>query len=370
MNIVEPFASSSMFRITRILASSNESLRFGDYYDKEKWNKAVVDKGGSPLVKWEKFLLNTPRDAVILITKKKPDLPKPLIISYNDVDPQSCNLGKVPKEDMLWLKSIFNITRVMCYLGCVNKHHDISVEEFGSYIFEKMNLTKATLITVGWLGIRKTRVDIRSTRAFASAINTRIVLPPSPRVIQAFESYKSLYIGDHKYVGIVFRTHHVMFFTPPGTKKEKYLLQCSKNLSHVLDKVREKWKIFLAYDMGTYGSVKLIESKIPLHNQIFLDVFNGTIQPEQRMEMLKQAAGGITDRGFIAQLEKMIATNADCIILLGKHSNFVRSAASLYLSLHPTDKCMVPVCGERVSENNKLITTTSIPDQFCKDETK
>ena len=368
MHVVEPFASSSIFRITRSLASSNNSLRFGDYFDKEEWNKMAVDKGGSPLVAWENFLPNAPREAVVLITKKHPDLPQPLIITYNDVDAKSCNLDKIPKDDSQWLGSVFNITRIVCYLGCVNKHHNLSVEAFASYVFGKSNLSQVTLITVGWLGIRNTRVDIHSTHDFAVGINARLVLPPSPRIVQAYKTYKSLYIGDHKYVGIVFRTHHVLYFSPPSIEKNEYLLQCSKNLSHVLDKVREKWKIFLAYDMGTFGSEKYsmrMENQLaPLRDQIFLDVFNGTLQVEEREEMLKQAAGGITDRGFIAQLEKMISTNADCIILLGKHSSFVRSSVALYMSLHPTNKCMVAICGEHVSH----ISSTTIPDQFCKDE--
>jgi len=369
MTVVEPFANSSMFRITRSLANSNKSLRFGDYYDKETWNKMAAEKGVNPLVEWENFLLNAPREAVILITKSRPNLPKPLTITYNDVDAKLCNLNKIPKNDQQWLESMFNITRVVCYISCGNKRHDLSLEKFSSYVFGKSNQTQVTLITVGWLGIRGTRVDLRSTHDFAAAVKEGLVLLPSPRILKAYENYKSRYINHHKYVGIVFRTHHVLYFSPPSIDKNKYLLQCSKNLSHVLDKVREKWKIFLAFDMGTYGSVKLVESRVPLRDQIFLDVFNGSVQVEEREEMLIQAAGGITDRGFIAQLEKVIATNADCIVMLGKHTSFVRSSAALYMSLHPTNKCMVSICAQHISENGERITSTSIPDRFCKDET-
>ena len=82
-------------------------------------------------------------------------------------------------------------------------------------------------------------------------------------------------------MGIVFRTHHVMYFSPlKGSlaNQSKYLLQCSKNLSKVLDKVRSQWKIFLAYDMGIFGSKKYTSNKelVPLQKQIFLDVFNGS----------------------------------------------------------------------------------------------
>ena len=99
----------------------------------------------------------------------------------------------------------------------------------------------------------------------------------------------------------------------------------------------------MAYDLGTLGSDGYYspDDKLlfPLHDQIFSDVFNGSIQMKQREEMLINAAGGISDKGFIAVLEKTIATHAHCIILLGTTSSSVESSASVYFSLHPSNTC-------------------------------
>ena len=107
------------------------------------------------------------------------------------------------------------------------------------------------------------------------------------------------------------------------------MLDCSKQLSDVLNKVRNKWKIFLAYELDSaFGSNGYYNSSsderfIPIRNQIFTDVFNGSLQMKLREERLIKAAGGITDKGFIALLEKTIATHADCIILLGTTSSLL-----------------------------------------------
>ena len=370
MMVVEPFAQDSVFEMIGLAPNFNESLRFGDYFNKEKWNEIITDKGGNPLVVWEEFLSRAPREAIILYTLKRADLEEPLTIAYDDEIRPKCKLGQlqVQKNDLRWLNSMFNITRTVCYLCAQNKPHSLSIEEFTSYIFGNASPNKVTLITVGWFGVRKNRIDFQSKNK--GSWNLYPVLPPSQKVITAYKTYLSYYIGDHKYVGIVFRTHHVLYFSPQAgniLEEDKYLLQCSKSLKHVLDKVREKWKIFLAYDMGTFGSKKYsrrMENRLtPLRDQIFLDVFNGSLQVEEREEMLKQAAGGITDRGFIAQIEKMIATNADCIILLGTHSSFIRSSARQYMSLHPTDKCVVSVCSEAFrDENKKTVSTSTLPD--------
>jgi len=66
--------------------------------------------------------------------------------------------------------------------------------------------------------------------------------------------------SDHHWLCVlyVFRTHHVLCFSPQAGNilENKYLLQCSNKLRHKLDKVRGKWRIFLAYDMGMFGSIK------------------------------------------------------------------------------------------------------------------
>ena len=125
----------------------------------------------------------------------------------------------------------------------------------------------------------------------------------------------------------------------------------------------------MAYDLGTLGSDGYYSPDdkrlFPIREPIFSDVFNGSIQMKQREEMLINAAGGLSDRGFIALLEKTIATRADCIILLGTISSFVESSASVYFSLHPSDACAVSICSENFSnDNNTEFTTTDIPDKF------
>ena len=69
----------------------------------------------------------------------------------------------------------------------------------------------------------------------------------------------------------------------------------------------------MAYDLGTLGSDGYYSPNgkrlFALREQIFSDVFNGSIQMKQREEMLINAAGGMSDRGFIAVLEMTIATH-------------------------------------------------------------
>ena len=373
MHVVEPFAKDSLFTMAGTAPNFSQALRFGDYLNKDRWNEMVVKSGGNPIVEWDEFITKAPRKAIILHTIKNKDVKKPLTIAYDDIKMCGTKRQIVP-SDMLWIKENFDIIQTVCYLCATNLQHPLSIKNFTSLLLSnhKIKLSQITLIIVGWLGIRTERIHLLPITVFSKVLNQRslITFPPSRRVMAAYKTYVQHYIGDHKYVGIIFRTHHVMYFSPlkgSFANQSKYLLQCSKRLRNVLDMVRNKWKIFLAYDMGLFGSKNYVTRNqlTSLQEQIFLDVFNGSLQVEEREKNLIKAANGTADRGIIAQLEKVIATNADCIILLGPHSTFVQSSSFLYISQHHTKRCIISICADQVYDNHhKLISSNIIPSKF------
>ena len=388
MNVVEPFAVESMFGMFGALPNFSQALRFSDYFDIEKWNKLAHDHGGGSLVQWEDFLSNTPRKAIVLYTLTR-NLKESFLVTYGSDDIYKYNPGKnehIPNEDMMWLKQNFNITRVVTFIRYEAARHPFSLEELKSYVFGDLDPNEVTLIVVNWIGISTLhqRIQVKQTadhnnytRSLIDAMLVDFHLPqsasklsPSWRVLKAYKNFVSKNIGSQKYIGIIFRTHCVLKFQKGDfIQKSQHLLTCSKQLKHTLDKVRNKWGIFMAYDLGTFGSDGYYstgdQQLLPLRDQIFSDVFNGSISIKQREEMLIDASGGISDRGFIATLEKTIATQADCIVLLGKFSNFVRSSALLYFSLHPSNTCAVSICSENFHNVDKTqFSTKDIPNKY------
>jgi len=386
MRVVEPFAVESMFGVIGALPNFTQALQFSDYYDTDKWNKLVKDHGGSSLVHWKDFLSNAPRKVIILYTLLRYLGGKPFSVTYGEDDiNKTYNPTKyehIATEDMTWLKQNFNITRVVNFIRDGNVEHPLSPEEFNSYVFGDIDPTEVTLIIINWIGISTTRWRIQLKRtsyiSYLNAMHVDFRIPqslpkisPSWRVLKAYKNYVSKYIGNRKYVGIIFRTHCVLEYGVKGDFKTKsqYLLGCSKQLKHTLDKVRNKWRIFMAYDLGTFGSDGYYSAGdqrlFPLRDQIFSDVFNGSISMNQRDEMLMNVSDGISDRGFIALLEKTITTNADCIILLGKGSSFVSSSADEYFFHHPSNSCAVSICSEKFTNVDKTESSTSnIPDKY------
>ena len=372
MHIVEPFAKDSIFTMSGIAPNFSKSLRFGDYLDLEQWNKMVVRNYGNPLVKWEEFISKSSRD-VILLYMAKGKFTKPLTIVYDD-DADKCLDGKmaITENDMKWIHQNFNVAKRVCYLSAANKPHALTIKNFSSMIFGDLMPNKVSLIITGWEGIRNSRIYLTPIYIFMVVFQEDIIFPPSQRILKAYRSYVAQYIGNRTYVGIVFRSHHILFYNQYWkarnfTGMSQTLLQCSKQLKVELDKIRSQSEIFLAIDLGTFGSKRYSKDDrlTPLKNQIHSDVYNGTLTADQREERLKNAAGGINDCGFIAQLEKVIATNADCIILLGRKSGFVSTSLTLYLKQNPMNKCVVSVCYNNVyNADHTLLSSHHIPEKF------
>ncbi|XP_065900724.1 uncharacterized protein [Dysidea avara] len=392
--VAEPFAVNSMFGVMGAIPSFT-SLRFGDYFDKGKWNKMVNKYSGCPLVEWEEFVSTAPRQAIVLYTllrtKKPGQEPEPgLNVSYGEDDVKKYKPGKyeqITNSDMLWIKRNFNITRIVTFVHNAAISNPLTLEEYNSYVFGDLNPSQVTLICVNWIGIgvTKFRIQIRSAPAsflksikveFKLQVNSSGVSPvvsPSPKIMKAYQAYISQYFGNRKYIAAVFRTFTVMYYHHAQfPQQSKYLLECSKKLKHELNKVRNKWEIFLAYDLGVFGSgvYSYFNSShekqvIRLQNQILSDVYSGSPQRKQRDARLIKAAGGITDRGFIALLEKTIATHADCIVLLGVTSSFVQSSANMYMSLHKINPCVVSICSEKfINAKGKVVSSDHIPAKF------
>ena len=383
IKVAEPFAVDSMFGLKGALPNISQALRFSDYFDIEAWNsKVVVEYGGSPLVKWEDFLSKAPHKAIILCTVLRATN-QSLIVSYGDEDVKKF----IPRDDLIWLKNKFNVVKMLTYIRSQIACHAVTLEEFYSFVFGDLKSSEVTLIIVNWvgMGVQTARVEIKSKPSIESFLSsTRVAfvhkhsavsprLLPSQRVLNAYKIYVAKYLGDRKYVGVVFRTECVMYYHP-GTldAKRTHLFNCSKKLSNVLNKIRNKWDIFLACDLGPFGSQSDDYFKhddkwlIPIRDQVLLDTYNGSSQMNQREERLIDAAGGIKDTGFIALLEKTIAAHANCIVLLGVTSSFIDSSAEAYISLHNKDNmCVVSICANAYhNSTGQIVSLNDIPDKF------
>jgi len=186
MKVAEPFAVDSLFGVMGAVPDFNQTLRFSDYYDIGKWNQKVIEYGGSPLVKWEEFLSKAPRQVIILYALLRP-FEKPVTVTYGVDDMKKYHTSprvQISDDAMVWIKSHFNITRVVNFLIASNKQHVLTLKEFNSYVFGDLKPSEVTLIWVHWIGIGaevSNRIAIKSApSSFRSSTQVKFLYPLDP----------------------------------------------------------------------------------------------------------------------------------------------------------------------------------------------
>ena len=120
-------------------------------------------------------------------------------------------------------------------------------------------------------------------------------------------------------------------------------------LSEAVEAAEQVWskdvkysKPIVAMDVGKYGSTSWHKdvNMIKTASQ-----FDSIIVVSQPVEVWTMAARGITNSGYIAALQRTLASWADCLVLLGG-GNFLDLALNDYLSNHPNkeQQCVCVVC--------------------------
>ena len=144
----------------------------------------------------------------------------------------------IATRDMQWLKQNLNIVRIVNFISDAKADHPMSPEELNSYVFGDYSPTEVTLVIVNWFGMSTDiwRIQLK-TSINSSFLNSVSVdfhhsrhspeLSPSMRILRVYENYVSQYIGVHKCIGIIFRTHCVLHYEMPRATfsvKSQYLL--------------------------------------------------------------------------------------------------------------------------------------------------
>ena len=142
---------------------------------------------------------------------------------------------------------------------------------------------------------------------------------------------------------------------------------CLANTLKIHERVLQNPKMansstFLTLDIGRFGSGimkdpstvarfgqdSLSSIKEAVYN-VFKHLYKGRWTMQSWEQSFIEATSGIVERGYIAMLQRSIATHADCLILMGGGS-FQQVAAYQYMKHHQgqSKPCLYSVC---VTEN-------------------
>ena len=394
MDIVEPFASHSYLVHSADVWATSEShnsrkqLRFGDYFDLKKFN--WLSGGNHVLEPWEKFIAYGPRDVVAVninyATPKRqclsfnlecPALPEyPLEIGELNNFWTGCKTDLVMQKALIFLRQRgFKVVREVC-LNCAAVKPMcgvpalISAEDVHREIFQHFDSTKLTVVFNEWYYRFNFRTGCTKVPSSCTSLtdSAHHLLVPSIALEQKATQYIQSVLKSKRVIAVMIRLEWILAYSEMSLQEIK--LCVTKALQDV-EMFKAKLSLstpFLVTDLGRYGShtfnktlvntrLKGAEDMAKYIQDKISHLYHRDWTYEQWEKELVDAAGGIEDSGYIAQLERTIASQADCLVLVGG-GNFQELALAYYIEKHKElkNKCVSIWCaGEKSATFKKML---------------
>ena len=375
MYIVEPFFGNSVAVSRPPLPPEDNGttlLRFSDYFDSEYFNSVSDTHGYARLASWEDFEQNAPRSLILVQVQMQ---------SGNS----DGNFVRSPGCEIVWevndttascYKEKFRYTRKMLYLirqnFCVVKVINVfavfvserifTAAEMYDVIFGKWHPDQVTVMFTLWRSVWNVPnpalpiVSVCNANNFLVALGNR--LHPSERLLKDATNYKKLYLDSRNSVAVMMRSEHSVWLV------EKIGMTIESCLEKVLDLVRDiqeelgSCSMFTTADVGAFASGSWEQTFVNYNYSV--EKKSGTLRAikhavevlhdkkftfEEWEQSFSKVTGGIQDRGYIAALQRTIASQADCLILMGG-GDFQALALQDYLHNHPdkSKQCIHTVC--------------------------
>ena len=356
MYVVEPFIRESIFEGFKrhqqdYVTHHTPSLK--DHFDIDHYNAASKEKGWAQLAPWEDFVQHAPQKVVFVrlnvtvacqcMANDKPKFSSPTKVVWSASANDSCYNGQSLLKGIQKLPNGENLCIVRVIDATASPYIDLlAVEEV---VFGQRKPHEVTLVFNRWCPstyVQKSRVQCKA----ACENELGNLLHSSPKLLKHVQRYEMKFLkaaSTNFKVAVMMRSEYI--------KLKDGCLNDIIKLSHQLQENSSSENVFVTADVGRYGSGSWTVNSPELAKWIqsvkntVVTLLKGSLTFEEWEDTFTNVTAGITDRGYIAALQRMIASRADCLVLAGG-GNFFILALYEYLDNHPQPSswCIHFVC--------------------------
>ena len=175
---------------------------------------------------------------------------------------------------------------------------------------------------------------------------------PSPRLLSDAEYYESHFLnsGNDSGVALMLRLERMMeYLQQPQHSSGWTADKCLSEALRLTKEIQTSGYPTVTLDVGKFGSAsfrgtgsKHLTEKSKL---LLMQLYDNTLTFEEWEESFTKATGGVENSGYIAALQRTLASRAKCLVLVGG-GNFQDLALKDYLRNHPNEeyRCIHLVC--------------------------
>ena len=330
VRVVEPFVFGSYVG-QNVSANWTNEVPFSEVFDSVEFHRSAKTHSFSSLVPFRTFLKDAPR--------------KVLIGQYKCTDLSLCRT--CGHKDVLEQGRIFSKLNGFEMVGhaCIDYRSSgkMTLEEFTSKLYRTYNKSEVVVLFPLFGGVTYFKkegfrlfLNLQKCTRSSEVFN---INKPSKLVIASANNYIHQYLEGAPYISLMVRFELVI---NNKTKWKVFVKTCLDHLQKKVNDIKLKYgirNIALCLDIGTYGSV-FFRTKKPFYVKQILPHINQfisqTVKEGMTLSDWDYTFTNTTLRknpGFVAVMQKTIASKADVLVLLGP-SSFQRSAESMFLHSH------------------------------------
>ena len=371
LSIVEPFVrDSSIVHGTDLWGRQDrERLKLANFYDMASMSQGVV------MASWKEFLSHAPRRLVVLQIENPNSFwclnfrPLSCLRNRMKMSPPAANCSlardgiKAVSNSIPYLRGLgFEVVRNVC-LTCSTKvqtPRGIVEHIFGDYWPQNVTL----LINLWKFSFRLTPDCKQGTCASFTDLSSSIqattqLNKDAGRYVDLIDSLWANQTRTNASISVMVRLEWFLIrFRRNSLKKIHSCLARVRTLvKEMSDNKSKAVRTILALDVGQFGSGSFQQtSKINHIGHEYLqkliaevktfvwDLYDGKMDFDAWEKTFVTATGGISERTYIANLQSLLVSQADCMVYLGG-GHYQELAVQKYKSNHPLqNQCLQRVC--------------------------
>jgi len=332
LQAVEPFVTNSVLEFPRFIMYEHKftnALHLSDYIDMDYWTSETAKFGIKPLVKWDTFVKHANKKVIFVILAY--DARPGVYVNDQINNNQKCKSEQDhfgPLNYPLFELLHFEVIKIVCFAFSGS---NFSLKRFNSYLISDNN---ATIWFSSWHGIDSGRIGIKGgtlSRLYGGTDKLLSMIRPSLRINKDSRNFirNVLNVNSREYTMVVFRAaikfHGMKVGGHTYRSIMNYYTKCLDKLKNVLDGMGSSR--VLAIDIGKFGDylqdIWFTKDEVEnLVQQTVQTVYAGNKTVDDYYKDFINAANGIEDRGYIASMQKAIAENAKCLVMMGGGASF------------------------------------------------
>ena len=318
--IVEPFVQESHFRTSAVF-TNEKALRLSDYFDIDIWNHNVVTgiPHGAPLVSWEHFIKNAARQLIVVHVMISSKNGTKVYVNY-EVKKDKCFFSGGFSNKTL-SKFGFKVIRQVCFKF---NRSPLPVDDFNKYILGPFKANNATVVFTFVPGVKRTRINILEEKYHCKFVEW---LKPSKQVIKDARNYIDTFL-DKNYTAVSLRTVKMAISIgsrhPTNIRETAKIVvdKCVNEITQILSNTSGPGQDFMTIDLGRFGDPKASKyftsaTATNIINKLINVTYHNSWNKVVWENTFIKATNGISDSGYIASLQKEIASHASVLITAG-----------------------------------------------------